>query len=251
MNLRIFSHLAATAALALAAFGQGTTPRSENELLKTIDSIGAGGPSRKPLTLEGTSLDPAKASKSEKKAKGQTEITALEGTFDQKTREAVFIGNVVVKDPEFTVVCDRLIALLKKQTEGGEKGAAGGVPAAKPSPAADPPASAEGAKENKPKGGGLDKATAEANPGKMVEITQDKLEADGSLSKNIGLARKATYDAKTGDIVLIGSPSVQQGINTCVATSEETIMILNRNGQMRAIGPHKMIIKETGSSDSR
>jgi lipopolysaccharide export system protein LptA len=249
MKPRIFSHLVATAALTLAALGQGTSPRSENDLLKTLDSIGAGSQPRKPLTLEGTPLDP-KNSKTEKKAKGQTEITALEATFDRAKNEAVFIGDVIVKDPEFTVACDRLIAYMKKQSEG-EKGGANSVPAAKPSPAADPPPSAEGAKEAKPKGGGLDRAIAEGNPGKMIEITQDKIEADGSITKSVGIARKATYDAKTGDIVLVGSPSVQQGINLCVATSEETIMILNRNGKMRAVGPHRTILKESGATDAR
>src|SRR3954468_16709916 len=79
--------------------------------LPRLDLFGSGGGPRKQLGLEGTPL--AKEPKPEKKAKGQTEITALEATFDQKTREAVFIDNVVVIDPEFKLTtCDRLTAFL-------------------------------------------------------------------------------------------------------------------------------------------
>lgn len=193
---------------------------------------------RKPLGYEGTSM--AAKKDAEPKPKGQTEITALEATFDQKTREAVFIGQVVVKDPEFTVACDRLTAFLKKQNEAKEK------PAANPPPAAKP---ANGTKaENK--GGGLEKAVAESNEGNEVVITQEKLEPDGNVTLNIGRARKTTYDAATGDIILTGSPSVQQGINTCVATDDSTIMTLNRNGRMKVKGPHRNVIKDTNSADT-
>jgi lipopolysaccharide export system protein LptA len=213
--------------------------RSGSSLLRDVDPLG-GGTGRaapKPLGYEDTPLAPAKAERTEKKPKGQTEITALEATFDQKTREAVFLGDVTVQDPEFTVTCDRLTALLKKQKTGGEK------PAGKPSPTP-----AKGSSEPKG-GGGLEKAIAEANPGKQVVITQNKVEADGSVVLNIGKGRKTVYNAATGDIVLTGSPSVQQGINLCVAESDETVMTLNRNGRMKVQGPHRTTIKDTNSID--
>lgn len=190
---------------------------------------------RAPLGYEGTPLAPKKNEKEVKKPKGETEITALEATFDQKTREAVFIGEVIVKDPEFTVNCDRLTAVLKKQKDA--------APKADPPPSNKPAASDE-------KGGGLDHAIAEAAKGKEVTILQDKFEADGTITKNIGRAKKATYDAKTGDIVLTGSPSVQQGINLCIAQAEETVMTLNRNGRMRVEGPHTTKIRDTESADA-
>lgn len=188
---------------------------------------------RTPLGYEGTPL--AKKEKEVKKPKGETEITALEATFDQKTREAVFIGDVVVKDPEFTVTCDRLTAFLKQQKNG-----ANAAPPADP-----PPTSAPSAGEAK--GGGLDHAIAEAAKGKEVLIQQDKFEADGTITKNIGRAKRATFDSKSGDIVLTGSPSVQQGINLCIAQSEDTVMTLNRNGRMKVEGPHTTKIKDTQS----
>jgi lipopolysaccharide export system protein LptA len=202
--------------------------------LPRLDLFGPGGAPRKTLGLEGTPL--AKEPKPAKKAKGQTEITALQATFDQKTREAVFIGDVVVVDPEFKLTtCDRLTVYLKKAKDEATK-SAGDPP---------PPESLN----SPPKGGGIDHAIAEASPGKQVTITQDKLEADGTITKNVGHGDKVTHDANTGDIVLTGNPSVQQGINLCLATDAGTVMTLNRNGRMRVEGPHKTIIKDTQSAD--
>lgn len=193
-------------------------------------------PSKRKLGYEGTPLAPKASETAPKKAKGQTEITAQEeATFDQKSHEAVFIGDVVVKDPEFTVVCDRLTAYLKKQDE---------KKAASPAPAANPEAKSGN------KGGALERAVAEANAGNIVTITQDKVEADGNVSRSIGKGQKVTYNAATGDIVLTGNPSVQQGINLCLATSASTVMTLNRNGRMKVVGPHKTVIKDTASVDS-
>jgi len=188
---------------------------------------------RKPLGLEGTPLEKKKSEVPEKKAKGQTEITAQRSTFDQKTRQAVFIGSVVVKDPEFNVKCDRLIADLKKAPAAGEDAPL------------DPLATSDGAGKKAGKGGGLEKATAEANPGGIVVITQQKLEADGTVSLNIGKSKKAVYDSATGNIVLTGMPTVQQGINVCAATEEGTVMILNRDGKMDVQGEAKTTINDT------
>lgn len=233
MIARAFSPIA-VALLASAGFALGQS--LEEPKLPRLDVFGG---KRLPLGYEGTPLAKPKKDKEEKKPKGQTEITALEATFDQKTREAVFIGDVLVKDPEFSVTCDRLTAFLKKQGEGA---------APKAVPADPPPANRESTAESK--GGGLDHAIAEASRGKEVTIQQDKFEADGTITKNIGHAKKATYDAKTGDIVLTGSPSVQQGINLCIAQSDETVMTLNRNGRMKVEGPHKTVIKDTNSVDA-
>jgi hypothetical protein len=149
----------------------------------------------------------------------------------------VFLGDVVVKDPEFNVTCDRLIADLKKAANGADK------------LAPDPPPAADPAKNPGAKGGGLEKAVAEANPGGVVVITQEKIESDGSISLNIGKSRKATYDAVTGNIVLTGMPSVQQGINVCSAKDENTVMILNRDGNMTVEGDSKTTINDSGSVD--
>lgn len=229
---------------AAASFAQSEHLRLDTPLLgKTETGLGDTLSQRKTLGYEGTPLAPKKNEEPAKKAKGQTEITALEATFDQKTREAVFIEEVNVKDPEFTVLCDRLIAYLKKTKTNSDH------PPANPPPASPPPAAPKEADDNK--GGGLERAVAEAAAGKVVIITQDKIDADGTVTKNVGKGRKASYDATTGNIVLTGLPSVQQGINLCVATDDSTVMTLNRNGRMKVEGPHKTVIKDTTSEGLR
>ena len=165
---------------------------------------------------------------------------ALEATFNQKTHLAVFIGEVVVTDPEFNVQSDKLTAYLKHEDKLAGEAAptrlkTGGAPAVE-------------AKTDNPakKGGGLDKAIAEADPGKVVTVRQEKEEVDGSISHSIGHGTKVVFDSITGDITLTGRPDVQQGINTCVSTDDNTIMILNRDGHMRVTGPHKTVIKDQG-----
>src|SRR5678816_4490052 len=63
---------------------------SEQDFLKKMDAIGTAKKPR--LGLEGTGLDEKKKAPPPKKTKGETVITSTdETTFDQKTREAVFI----------------------------------------------------------------------------------------------------------------------------------------------------------------
>lgn len=218
---------------------------AQESKLPRLDVFGAKGGKRQPLGYEGTPLDPKKSPKTPEKAKGQTEITSNEVTFDQATHQAVFIGNVMVKDPDFTVTCDRLTAILKSNKGEPKNEPANTPPPAEPSPGKRPIAAGAD-----PKGGGLERAIAEATAGREVVITQDKIESDGSITKNVGRARKATYDSKTGNIILVGSPSVQQGINLCVAQSEDTVMTLNRNGYNRVDGPSKTVIKDASASDA-
>ncbi len=179
-----------------------------------------------------------KGDKPEKKAKGPTEITALEATFDQKANLAVFIGEVVVKDPEFNVVCDKLTAHLKHDDKPK---AAPGVKPATPGPKPATPAPDDAAAPKK-KGGGLERAIAETTSDRRVIITQDKTEADGTITHSIGKSDKANYDAVTGDIVLTGTPDVIQGVNRVQATHPSTVITLNRDGHMKAVGPHKTTI---------
>lgn len=227
-------------------------PLTKEALTKTIDSFATGDPlSKQPLSLgDDAALLPdkkeeSKDDKGEKKVKGPTEITSNAATFDNRVHTAVFIGEVIVIDPEFNVKCDKLTAYLKHADKGNPESAAAPVGKPAPKPPGDTPRSgaAPGADS---KGGGLEKATAEMDGDGRVVITQDKVEADGAITHSIGTARKALYDAKTGDITLTGSPAVQQGFNTQMATREDTIMILNRVGLMRAIGPSKTVI--TGST---
>jgi lipopolysaccharide export system protein LptA len=186
---------------------------------------------------------PSGTESGDKKEKGPTIITALEATFDQRKNVAVFIGNVVVKDPEFNVTCDKLTAYLKhdEPPAKGPKGAVKATPApATPSPTGGTPV--------KKKSGGLDKAHAERTTEKRVIITQDKVEEDGTITHSIGISDVADYDTVTGDVILHGWPDVTQKGNRCIATDPSTWMRLNRDGHMDAHGPHRTIIIDTGDS---
>lgn len=141
----------------------------------------------------------------------RTEITATqEATFDNAANVAEFVGRVVVRDPQFTLTCDRLKVTLSKDRKG------------------------------------LETAVATGN----VVIIQEQV--TGNQQKAIGRAGEATYVPATGDVTLRIWPSVQQGINTQVATEEGTVMILNRNGKSTTRGSSKTVISDTeGGGGSR
>ena len=239
--------LLAAAVSAPPVFAQkpAAAPGPADELHRSIEAVSGRTPSFKgaPLAVAVGGDKPAEepsAKPALKKAQGPTEIDALEATFDQKANLAVFIGEVVVKDPEFNVKCDKLTAHLKSAAKPPTA-----AEAAEPKPAK--PAAPNGTATKKSGGGGLQKAIADANPGSRVVITQDKKDADGTMQHSEGESDRATYDAVTGDIVLTGKPEIQQGINRVIATAPGTKMTLNRDGHMKAEGPVKTIIVDKGS----
>lgn len=242
MNNAVCTFVAALLAAAIPAPAQRPAtdalkrPIAEAGLVETLEPVAAGeiapaatavlnAPRATAVTPRTAVAEPAATP--ERKAKGATEITAMEATFDNKKHEAVFTHNVTVNDPEFSVTCDRLIAMLRHE------GSANNVKPTEKSPAAAP--KPEGKKK-----GGLERAIAEGN----VVIKQAKTEADGSTSYSYGKAQKADYNAITGDIVLSGMPIVQQGMNQCISTSAETVMTLNRDRNMKVVGPHRTIISD-------
>jgi lipopolysaccharide export system protein LptA len=245
--MKIYNTVLSAAAFAMAVSAQAQNtparPLSEGQLLKTLDALGTGDPLTKaPLSIGDTESGKrdkkAPETTGEKKPAGATEITAKEASFDQKSRQAVFAGDVVVKNPEFTINCDKLTAFLK--ADGKQAGATApkgsNGTAAKPTPA--PPPAPPG--EKKKDTGGLEKAIAEGN----VTILQEKVDAEGNLTRNIGRSKRAVFESATGDVILTGRPEVQQGINTIVATDENTVITLNREGRMNVKGPHKTVIKD-------
>ncbi len=215
-------------------------------------------PAPAPLTDPGPS-EPAKPGEEakdkapEKKAKEPTIITSVQATFDQKANVAVFIDNVLVVDPEFTIHCDKLTAYLKHNDPPKPPAAPAppGKPGVKPvaTPAPKPDAKGEGTPDDaapKKKGTGLDKALAEASPGKRVLINQDKVETDGTITHGIGRADWATYDTLTGDVVLHGTPEVIQGPKSVVAIDPDAVITLNRDGRMHAVGLTRTTVDNTG-----
>ncbi len=141
----------------------------------------------------------------------QTEITASkQATFDNASSIAEFEGKVIVRDPQFTLFCDRLKVTLNEKRKG------------------------------------IKVAEAVGN----VVIVQENTDASGGKVKSIGRSGKAVFEPDTGKITLTVWPQVQHGINNQVATEESTVMILNRNGQSKTEGGSKTVIVDTNSEQS-
>jgi lipopolysaccharide export system protein LptA len=235
--------LATFAVTALAQEPRLDVPSSD--LFPLGDPIGRHLP---PARLGARSLDSQEPSilpaipVENKISNGRTEITADEAAFDPDSHIATFRENVVLKDPTFNVVCDKLVAYLRhdQPSKSGAKtdhiasnASSAPAPKGRVNPADDPHRT-------------LDKAIAEMHPGGRVEITQDKVETDGTVTHSIGHGEKAVYNAITGTTVLTGMPDATKGTDSVVATDEKTIITMTRDGGMSTIGPHKVIIVSKG-----
>jgi hypothetical protein len=53
-----------------------------------------------------------------------------------------------------------------------------------------------------------------------------------------------------GNFELTGNPRVQQGLNTHVATSPDTVMVLNEAGQLQTTGPSRTEIRQAPKADA-
>jgi len=146
----------------------------------------------------------------------KTEITAKkEATFDNATSVAEFTGNVVVKDPQFTLFCDRLKVTMAKDRKGLQ----------------------------------LVEAFGDAKDG--VIIVQDNKDDSGKTVQSIGRAKMAVYDPNTGDVTLSYWPSVQHDINLQISLEEGTIMKLNRSGRLTTTGPSRTVIVDKGDQNNQ
>ncbi|MGI8956393.1 MAG: LptA/OstA family protein [Chthoniobacterales bacterium] len=140
-----------------------------------------------------------------------TQIYADEASFDTEKRIGIFTGHVRVFDPRFNIQSDKLTVYIHKE-----------------------------------EGEGLEKAIAEGHVG----VVRDKLDPKGGApSKAVGLAEKAVYTSSDGNVVLTGSPRVQQGLDTHIATSPDTVMTLNQNGHLTTHGPSRTEIRQNASKD--
>ncbi|MEI8292613.1 MAG: LptA/OstA family protein [bacterium] len=142
-------------------------------------------------------------------AGAKTEITATkESSFDSEKNIAEFTGRVVVRDPQFTLTCDRLKVTLSPDRKG------------------------------------IAVAEAQGN----VIIVQEKSDPKSTAQQAIGRAGEVTYKPDAGEVVLKDWPSIQQGINNQVATEQSTVMILRTSGQSRTIGGSKTLITDTAKT---
>jgi len=135
-----------------------------------------------------------------------TEIYADEAFFDSNKNKGIFTGHVKVIDPRFNLQSEKLTVFVSKgQTQG------------------------------------LERAVAEGN----VAVVRDRPDPNGGPpSRAVGRADTATYIAATGNVELKGDPRVQEGLNTHVAASPDTVMIINQNGELTTHGPSRTEIRQ-------
>ena len=136
----------------------------------------------------------------------ETHVLAKRADYDIAKNILVLDGDVVVKDPQFDLTCDRLHVVLRPDRRG------------------------------------LQLVVASGN----VVITQQKKNDRGDVVKSVGKCGKATYDAASGDVTLQEWPQIQQGINSQISTEPSTVMILNAKGRSRTIGSSRTVIVDQG-----
>ncbi|MEY2496425.1 MAG: hypothetical protein QOJ45_2917 [Verrucomicrobiota bacterium] len=197
------------AVMAGIVHGQGSAPAtlSSRPPAKTVEKTPAEKPTDAIVSPE---KSPAEKKKEKKAlAPGEqiiTEIYADEAVFDSTKSFGVFTGHIIVIDPRFQIQGDKLtIYIASKQSDG------------------------------------LDRAVVEGNVG----VVRDRPATEGGEpSRMVGRSDKAVYTAKNGNFELTGNPRVQQGLNTHIATSPDTVMILNEAGQLQTTGPSRTEIRQ-------
>jgi lipopolysaccharide export system protein LptA len=226
MNKTLLSALCLASALC-GLHAQQSTPTSQ--LLKpmeslSIDTAASGKTAAKEASAQQKA--PEFRTDADKRAKGPTEITcSKEASFEDKSRKAVFTGEVRVKDPQFTMTADKLTAFIRQET------IASGTTSA--------PKKTSGG--NVPGMGGLERAIAE---GHVVIVQEKPGENGGEATRYVAKAGRAEFQSSTGDMVLYDWPQVQQGINLHVATEQSTVMTINRDGRMKTNGRSRTLIQD-------
>jgi lipopolysaccharide transport protein LptA len=135
-----------------------------------------------------------------------TEIYADEASFDSTKNVGVFTGHVRVFDPRFNLQSDKLTVYLRKGEDQG-----------------------------------LEKAIAVGNVG----VVRDRPDPNGGPPTHaVGRAEHAVYTVADGNVELTGMPKVQQGLNMHIATSSETVMVINQDGHLNTHGPSRTEIRQ-------
>jgi lipopolysaccharide transport protein LptA len=142
-----------------------------------------------------------------------TQIYADEAFFDSTKNMGIFSGRVKVIDPRFNLQSDKLTVFI---TKGQNQS--------------------------------LERAVAEGNVGLVRERPDPN---GGAPTRAIGRADKATYTAATGDVELRGTPRVQEGANMHVATSPDTVMVINQNSQLSTHGPSRTEIRQQPNEEKK
>lgn len=177
-------------------------------------------------------------------AKGPTEITATqEAQFDTKTRSGVFIGNVKVIDPQFTMTADRLTVHLNRDEDGGglrEAEAEGHVVIVHVN---QPKATDQ---SGTPRTGATPVAAASGRPGTSGPPPAQSQQPTTST----GRGDNALYEAKDGSVTLTGWPQVNQAGNTHIATAPGVKMVLFRDGRLQTYGSTRTLIEDKSTTSN-
>lgn len=140
-----------------------------------------------------------------------TEIYADDAFFDSAKNIGKFNGHVKVNDPRFAMQSEKLTAYIAKEDKG------------------------------------LEKAVADGH----VAVVRNRPDPQGGPpQRSVGLSDNAIYTTSDGVIQLRGNPRVQQGTNTHIATSPDTVMSLNQDGQLTTHGPSRTEIRQEPSPSS-
>lgn len=155
--------------------------------------------------------DGAAATNTEIKADG-------EATFDAENHLATFLGGVTVTDSRFTMKSQKLTVYLSKSRDAAGK--------------------------DDPVSGGIERAIAEGGVD-IVQTARPGATTGDDAQRVTGRAERATFEPKTGVVVLSGNPVVRRGSNEHIATAASTTMTLTREGGLRTTGPSKTVIRDT------
>ena len=137
-----------------------------------------------------------------------TEMYADDAFFDSAKNVGKFSGHVKVNDPRFAMQSEKLTAYISKEDKG------------------------------------LEKAVADGH----VAVVRNRPDPNGGPpQQSIGLSDNAIYTTSDGIMQLTGNPRVQQGTNMHIATSPDTVMTLNQEGQLTTHGPSRTEIRQQPS----
>jgi lipopolysaccharide transport protein LptA len=190
--------------IALAVLGFAISALAQTEVVTTVAQTS------KPTSLPKKKADDTKknpfATESKNEGPITTEIYADEASFDSSKNVGVFTGHVKVFDPRFNLQSDKLTVYLHKGEDQG-----------------------------------LEKAIAEGNVG----VVRDRPDPNGGPPTHaVGRCDHAVYTAADGNVELTGMPKVQQGMNMHIATSAETVMVINQDGHLNTHGPSRTEIRQ-------
>lgn len=149
-------------------------------------------------------------------------ITSNESIMDTIGKVMTFQGNVVITHPQFEIKCDKLEMILAEGLD------------------------LSGAEKSSSTGGDSPFRKAIASGGR-VEIRRNSPEG----KTQVAMARRAEYDAASGDIILSGGPPyIQDGDRFVETNSADAQIIMRGNGKYEVRGERGRIVIPVDKADT-